>query len=122
LPNSSTIFITVNSPNTLATTFLTLYQSATVKQALLLFFVYITLYDVFFNGFYQPFLTYVKGLQSTTGSESNRLDWEIETTSFANPLQLNHVISGAVESEVPSSDSDSWQFRLSNSDADLQLH
>jgi len=64
----------VNSPNTLATTFLILYQSATVKQALLLFLVYITLYDVFYNGFCRPFLIYVKILQSTTDSESNRVD------------------------------------------------
>jgi len=41
----------VNSPNSLATTFLRLYQSTTVKQALLLFLVYIiTLYDVFLMG------------------------------------------------------------------------
>jgi len=37
---------------------------------------------------------------------------------------IQNVAHRAVESEVPSSDSDSWQFRLSGSDSnsDLQLY
>ena len=50
---------------------------------------------------------------------NNRTNHDID--SFQ---QLGSVFIRAVESEVPSSDPDSWKFRLSdsNSDSDLQLY